>query len=25
MVKRVMYTCGRAAFGEISLAVLKNE
>jgi biopolymer transport protein ExbD len=25
MVKRVMYTCGRAEYGEISLAVLKNE
>jgi biopolymer transport protein ExbD len=25
MIKRVMYTCGRAEYGEISLAVLKNE
>lgn len=24
LLKRVMYTCGRAEFGEISLAVLKN-
>ena len=25
LLKRVMYTCGRAEFGEISLAVLKSE
>jgi biopolymer transport protein ExbD len=24
LLKRVMYTCGRAEYGEISLAVLKN-